>query len=66
MQPAEISFWLDQADRDQMLRVKTAAQLAQEYWLAQRLHPLDVLTAIDAAVSVEIIAMRGLRVIGRA
>lgn len=66
MTPVEISYWLDRADAGQMKRVRDAGLEAQQHWLLQGLHPLDTLVAIDAAVTLEIIAMHGLRVIGRA
>jgi hypothetical protein len=66
MKPVEISYWLDRASEDQRARVRTAGEEAQRRWLAQRLHPLDVLVAIEAATVVEIIAQRGLRTLGRA
>lgn len=66
MTPVEISYWLDQADAAQMKRVRDVGLEAQQHWLLQGLHPLDTLVAIDAAVTIEIIAQRGLAVIGRA
>lgn len=66
MTPIEINYWLDQAAPEQVERAKVAGQLSHQFWLKQGLHPLDTLAPIDAAVTLEIIAMGGLRVVGRA
>lgn len=66
MSPVEISYWLDRSSEERRARVRTAAEEAQRNWLARGLHPLDVLVAIEAATVVEIIAQRGLRMLGRA
>lgn len=65
MTPVEITYWLDQATAEQRASVQAVGKEAHAFWLAQGLHPLDTLVAIDAAVSLEIIAQRGLAVIGR-
>jgi len=66
MTPVEISYWFDRASLEQQKQVQKVGSEAHHYWLSQALHPLDTLVAIDAAVCLEIIAMRGLTVIGRA
>lgn len=66
MTPVEISYWLDQATPEQVERVRVVGQRTHQHWLTQGLHPLDTIAPIDAAISLEIITMGGLRVVGRA
>ncbi len=66
MEPIEVNYWLDQASADQLTRVRDVATEARAFWLAQRLHPIDTFVAVEAAATLEIIALGGLRVVGRA
>jgi hypothetical protein len=66
MQVVEMNYWLDQASEEQRGQVRAEALKAYAYWLTQGCHPLDTLVAQDEAISIEIIAQGGLRVIGRA